>query len=538
MKLVNVTEMRAIEAEANSNGLSYDRMMENAGLALAEIVDLRFKSIEKKNLVGIVGSGNNGGDTLVALAELQKRGWNSVAILYKDREQDPLLVRLLDQGGKSYQSNEGGISIEARKAIHNSTLLLDGLFGTGIKLPIREDGKKFLAVINRILEKQIVIAVDCPSGVDCDSGEVSPETILAQLTVCMEAVKVGLVKQPAFKYCGELITVPIGLPKMLSSNKVKDTIVDADWVSQNFPKRPAEGHKGTFGTVVVVGGCTNYVGAPMLTGLAAYRTGSGLVTLAVPQPVQAALAGSVPEFTWLVLDDASGVISETASDLLKQKIGQVDCLVVGPGIGREETTSRFLERFLFKQMRNGNNRKIGFLSEFPQDKKEALKFPPVVIDADALRWLAEQEDWQKFNHLHMVLSPHPGEMSALTGLTIEEVQGNRIECARSFAQEWQQVVVLKGALTVIAAPDGRICLIPIMSSALAKAGSGDVLSGIIASLIGQGMHLFEAASVAAWIHAQSGLFAARSLGSDASVLARDIISAISTILKYIYKNTA
>jgi ADP-dependent NAD(P)H-hydrate dehydratase / NAD(P)H-hydrate epimerase len=154
-----------------------------------------------------------------------------------------------------------------------------------------------------------------------------------------------------------------------------------------------------------------------------------------------------------------------------------------------------------------------------------------VMDADALRWLAEEKDWKKFSNIKMVLTPHSGEMAALTGLGIEEIQTNRIEYARRFAREWQQIVVLKGALTVIADKDGRIGLIPVASSALAKAGSGDALSGIIASLIGQGMELFDAACLGAWIHAQAGITAATAIGSEASVLVREILSAIPEVLK-------
>jgi NAD(P)H-hydrate epimerase len=183
-----------------------------------------------------------------------------------------------------------------------------------------------------------------------------------------------------------------------------------------------------------------------------------------------------------------------------------------------------LHRVLFQPSIN-YRRKVGFLAG-ETSTNAAVKIPTVVIDADALRWLAKQQNWFESISSPMVLTPHPGEMAALTGLKTEEIQKDRIACASSFAQKWHQVVVLKGALTVIAAPDGRINIIPIATSALAKAGSGDVLTGMITSLIGQGVQPFEAATLGAWMHAKAGLRAAEKMGCEASVLAREIIAAL------------
>jgi NAD(P)H-hydrate epimerase len=346
----------------------------------------------------------------------------------------------------------------------------------------------------------------------------------------MEAVKIGLVTDPAFVYCGEIEVVPLGLSKAVLGKGNGQTLIDASWVKAQMPARSAFSHKGTYGKVMVAGGSVNYCGAPVLSGLAAYRTGSGLVTLAVPHPVAVQMAGSVPEIIWVILDEEDGVIAESAADLLLKKANDESCLVLGPGIGQEETTQRFLDRLLF-QPDLASHRKVGFLEGGAPAKSKSLLLPPIVMDADALRWLGAQQNWPQKLHASLVLTPHPGEMSALTGLSTAEIQKDRFNVAEAFAQKWQQVVVLKGALTVIASPTGRLSVIPVASSALAKAGSGDVLTGVIASLIGQGLPLFDAASAAAWIHAQAGLLAAHRLGSEASVMARDIIEAIPAVLQ-------
>ena len=538
MKLVSVAEMREIESEANAQGFTYERMMMKAGQGLADLINRRFRLQTDMTILGLVGNGNNGGDTLVALTELQTRGWKTTALLMKERKDEPLLQDLSAAGGMVILASELKTLNQLKKVIDASVIILDGIMGTGFKFPLREEINTWLTEIKRVIQKQIVIAVDCPSAVDCDSGEISPVTLKANLTVCMEAIKGGLVKFPAFEYCGELAVVPLGLPRLKSLSSIKHFVTDADLVKELIPVRPIDGYKGTFGTVMVVGGSVTYTGAPLLAGMAAYRSGCGLVTLAVPQAVRSCIAGASPEITWLVLNDEDGVISELAADLLSQKLEKVNCLVVGPGIGREETTGRFLDRFLLQQEKNGKSRRVGFLPENEAEKLGIRTIPAVVLDADALHWLASVNDWPTKITCKLVMTPHIGEMSAISGLSIEEIQKDRIGCAMRFAEKWQQVLVLKGALTVVAAPNGWLAVIPVASSALAKAGSGDVLSGIIASLIGQGMGLFEAAVAGAWLHGQAGLAAAQRIGCDASVLARDIIESIPVSVQALNKNTA
>jgi NAD(P)H-hydrate epimerase len=398
------------------------------------------------------------------------------------------------------------------------TVLMDGVFGSGIRLPLRGGAAQALAEVGRILprlaSRPAVVAVDCPSGVDCDSGAAAVECLPADLTVTMAAVKTGLLAFPAAQYTGELELVGIGLEQFIAAGNalpqwqsLENFVVDAGWVKSHLPPRPADAHKGTFGTALVAAGSVNYTGAAWLAGQAAYRSGTGLVTLAVPAPLHAALAGVFPEATWIPLPHQGGFISSEAAETLREGLQRATSLLVGPGLGLEDTTGEFVTNLL---------------------KIENL--PPLVFDADGLKLLAKLSDWHECLPGAAVLTPHPGEMAVLTGLKTAEIQADRLNTAQEWAQRWGHVVILKGAFTLVSAPDGRTVVIPVASPALARAGSGDVLAGLVVGLRAQGMPAFEAAAAAAWLHAECGLGAARRLGSTAAVLAGDVLAQIPAVL--------
>jgi len=534
MKFVTVSEMQAIEKEADSSGLTYEMMMENAGQGLADVIlDLFIDEIEPE-AIGLVGPGNNGGDTLVALTALAIEGWKTRAYLVK-RKKDDLVKRFTDAGGEIITGKDGFDQLV--EVIDVADVLLDGVLGTGIKLPLKKDIAELLSEVNDVLdsldEAPLVIAVDCPTGVDCDSGEVAEETIPADLTVTMAAVKQGLVKLPAFEYVGELEVVDIGLPDDLASFKeVYTEIAVAESVAARLPERPLESHKGTFGNALIAAGSINYTGAAILAGEAAYRVGAGLVTLAVPAPLHGVLAGQFPEATWVLLPHEAGRVSENAADVLAKNFEQASALLIGPGFGTETTTKVFLEDLLAGVKQKKTSARIGFVHEESTSKNEETenKFPPMVIDADGLKLLAQIKEWYTKLPAHSILTPHPGEMSVLTGLAKEEIQEDRQTVVLKYAKDWGHVVVLKGAFTLIASPDGRVTMIPVASPALSRAGTGDVLAGLIVGLRAQGLDAFDAAVAGAWIHAQAGLYAADDLGTTASVLAGDVLNSVSDVL--------
>lgn len=513
MKLVTVPQMVAIEQEANAGGLSYASMMQNAGYGLAEIVIEIISENDWDSVFGLVGPGNNGGDTLIALTHLAEEGWHAQAYVFKRKQDDELVARLLDAGGHvtfaETDADFGEAALEA--GLSSANVLLDGLLGTGFKLPLRSDAaallEQALLIMEIMDEPPFVIAVDCPSGVDCDSGETAIECIPADLTVCMAAVKQGLLKLPAFELVGELTVVDIGLPLGLDSfHGVKTLVADHNLVAGLLPDRPLDSHKGTFGTALIAAGSQSYTGAALLAGTAAYRAGAGLVTLAIPEPLHPALAGQLPEATWVLLPHEEGFISEKASDVLLNHLQRPTAFLFGPGFGSHPSTAEFVAKMI-----------------------PAVKLP-TVIDADGLRHLARIPDWQKKIFSSTALTPHIGEMSALTGLAREEIMQNKNEVALTYAKEWGCVVVLKGAFTVIAAPDGQMTVIPVASPALARAGTGDVLAGLIVGLLAQGLDAYDAAVAGAFIHAQAGLIAAEDLGSTASVLAGDLLNSIPDVM--------
>jgi len=534
MKLVTVSQMQAIEKEADAGDLSYDQMMENAGQGLADIVLEIFEGDLESEAVGLVGPGNNGSDTLVALAALAGEGWKTRAYLVK-RKKDELVKRFTEAGGEII-AGESAFE-QLAEAIGTADVLLDGVLGTGTRLPLKKDVAELLSEVNDILdgldEFPLVIAVDCPSGVDCDSGEVADETIAADLTVTMAAVKQGLLKLPAFEYVGDLEVVDIGLSEDLPSLKeLKIEVAEADSIAALLPERPIDAHKGTFGTALIAAGSINYTGAAVLAGEAAYRVGAGLVTLAIPAALHGALAGRFPEATWVLLPHEMGSISANGAEVLAKNFERASALLVGPGFGTENSTKEFIENILEgKYSAKRAVQRIGFVHQESEKKEEnKSKLPPLVFDADGLTLLAQIKDWQKKLPAPAVLTPHPGEMSSLTELSKDEIQEKRIEIASKYAKEWGHVVVLKGAFTVIASPDGRMTVIPVASPALARAGTGDVLAGLIVGLRAQGLEAYEAAVAGAWIHAQAGLYAADDLGTTASVLAGDVLDSISDVI--------
>ncbi len=512
MKLVTVSQMKAIEREADSNGLPYAQMMENAGQGLADIVYAVGEENGWDEVLGLVGSGNNGGDTLVALTYLASAGWRAKAYCVKRKIQnDDLVQRLLDAGGEIILAEEDDEFDSLAACLETADLLLDGLLGTGIQLPLKTEIANLLFATQSILasldEPPFIVAVDCPSGVDCDTGAAADETLPADLTVTMACVKQGLLRFPAFDLAGELDVVDIGIPDDLSAlTQISRFVPDVEWVAELLPPRPSDAHKGTFGTALVAAGSVAYTGAAYLSAKAAYRVGAGLVTLAAPAPLHAALAGHLPEATWIPLPHENGFIARAGAISVAQNLGRATALLVGCGLGLEETTRDFVAKLL------------------------EAKLPPLVIDADGLKLLAQIPDWHKKLPALTVLTPHPGEMSVLTGLSKDEIQNNREFIAEKYAREWGHIVVLKGAFTVIAAPDGRTAVLPFASPALARAGTGDVLAGIIVGLRAQGVDAFEAAAAGAWIHAQAGLSALSEVGSAASVLAGDVLDCVNDVM--------
>lgn len=503
-KLVSVAEMLAVEKAANAAGLSYEQMMENAGQGLAKSIVAHSHDIEK-SIFALVGGGNNGGDALLACASLAEQGWKVGVYLQAEREDDPYVERVQQQGGKIILKKKNAEGVQVTKLISQYAVLLDGLLGIGIKLPLRPKSAGLLADVKLALAQTdkppLVIAVDCPSGMDCDTGEIAGETLNADLTLSMAAVKRGMLTLPAFESLGELEVVNIGLPEDLKEwADIKRFVLDQSWVRSLLPERPLDAHKGTFGTALILAGSKQFPGAALLAGQAAARSGTGLITMAVPNATLDLIVWQMPEAIWIPLIASQDWMSEEDIHAISEKLENVDAALLGPGFGLDEATARFIDEFL-----------------------KLKKIPPLVIDADGLKLLAGLDKWHNRLPEESVLTPHPGEMAILTGVDKEKIQAERLEIAERFAAKWKQVVLLKGAFSVIAAPDGRTALLPLSTSALATAGTGDVLAGLITGLRAQGLSAFDAACAGAWLHGMAALNAAANIGGSAGVIAGDLL---------------
>jgi hydroxyethylthiazole kinase-like uncharacterized protein yjeF len=452
---------------------------------------------------------------LVALYHLSKQGWETCAYIIRARDPaDPLSSRLAENGGRVIKAEDDKKSMQLLELLKSSSILLDGVFGTGIKLPLKEEIAKLLQLIKSNLgvngSKIHVVAVDCPSGVDCETCAAADEVIPAELTITMAGIKYGLIQFPAARLAGEIRVISIGPVEDYKAYKSNQKIVlTAETIKQYLPERPIDAHKGTFGTAFIVAGSVNYTGAALLAGLAAYRSGAGLVTLAIPALLHTALAGEFPESTWVILPDELGVISA-------------------------DTTRDFLTR-LFSDTGSGEIGEIGFIQGTRSNKASDHFQKPIVMDADGLKLISKIPDWYKLLPSPAILTPHPGEMSVLTGLPVGEIQRDRIGNAGQYSQKWGHVIVLKGAYTVIAAPDGSIAIVPVATPALARAGTGDVLAGLIVGLRAQGVDAYQAACAGAWMHATAGILAAKRLGTNVSVIARDVLDAVPQVLSDLFQ---
>lgn len=535
MRLVSVAQMKELEKLADAGGLSYERMMTNAGKGLAELIHTRYWVPGRQSVLGLVGSGNNGGDTLVALTHLRHAGWAAKAYIVKERQKDDHLISsFLADGGEIKDCAQDTSLKVLKKWVNSTNVIIDGVLGTGVSLPLQGLVPEVFSVVRASREEPLIVAVDCPSGVDCDSGEADKACLKADLTVCMAAIKQGLLKYPAHRLVGELAVVDIGLPKSLSLWKViNGEVMTSKKAADLLPLRDEDAYKGTFGTCMIAAGSVNYCGAPLLSSEAAYRVGVGLVRTAIPGAIYDAIAGCLPDTTWLVLPYTDGVINTEGARVIHRNLNNVTAMLIGPGLGNESQTKEFLADLLaITDIKNSSSHLIGFSSARREQKSPVLnQLPSLVIDADGLRLLARIEDWHCKLGKIAVLTPHPGEMSALTGLPVEAIQENRVEIALEYARKWGHVVVLKGALTVTADPSGRFMVNPVATSALATAGTGDVLAGMIVGLIAQGLSSYSAAITAVWLHAQAGLLSAEKLGSAATVTARDVLASIPDALK-------
>jgi NAD(P)H-hydrate epimerase len=523
--VVTSAEMRALEEDAVDNGATWEGLMETAGLKVAEAAVKVYGEDTRQRVLVLCGPGNNGGDGLVVARHLHDHGWEVRCVAWSRDEsrdarlRDPLASRrvpVTNVGPGSWRD-------ELAEHLRWCTLVVDALLGTGLQRDVSGDLAELLNDVGR--SHMPVLAVDIPTGVDSDTGAVRGTALHATITVAVGLLKVGHTQFPGKGYAGTIMLEDIGLDTQRGAQTPQGQMLTPEYVASLLPERPRDGNKGTFGKAFVVAGSVNYIGAAALATQGALRSGAGLVTLGCPGDLLGILASKLTECTFLPLPSDLGALGLHAVEKLHEALGEYKSLLVGCGLGTDKETASFI-RNLFTPTVSGAaaSRPIGFASRLPEPEHtgdEPGHLPPLVLDGDALNLLAEWGQWEGIVPEGSVFTPHPGEMARLLSSTVEEVQADRVGTASKAAASWNMVVVLKGAATVIAQPDGRSYISPFATPALATAGTGDVLAGAIAGFMAQGLTPLDAACVGVYVHGLAGEMLEREYG-PAGGLAGDL----------------
>lgn len=531
-KIVTIAQMQALETAAIDQGLPAHAMLSNAGTALAQLIATHFGELAGKQVLVLAGAGNNGGDGLVAAQHLCQSGAQVKVYLSRALPpENPLLLQVRAAGAFVVDHESDQRCRVLSSLLRGTTILLDALVGIGGRPPLREPVRAILQQVKLHLPPTAhVVAVDCPSGYDCDSGTADPATLAADLTVTFGAYKIGLLAASGEQLLGDVLLAPIGWEKLPDWQAQPDWQSLPDWLdassmAHSLPVRSRFAHKGSFGRVLVVAGSLNYAGAAYLAAAGAYRAGAGLVTLASVPAVHASLLAHLPEAIWLPLNQDLGAIATAAAPTVRQAAATAQAVLLGPGLGQAAATAAFVDA-LFSHTDRAVGGRFGFLAPQPTVEPLATLASAWVVDADGLTLLAKHANWWQLLPAGSVLTPHPGEFATLTGLARDAVQAERLAVASQFAQQWGHVVVLKGAHTVIAAPNGKVAVAPFATAALATAGTGDVLAGVIAGLRAQGLDGYTAACLGVYLHGSAGEWAAEKQGSTFGVLASDVLNAL------------
>ncbi len=522
LKIVTVDQMVAVEQAAPPRGVSLDTLMENAGLAVAQAARSELRTVAGARVLVLTGPGNNGADGLVAARHLRRWGAEVTAYVVTHRPNpDPKMAAALRYDVAVVESAADQDLGQLERLLDGCGLVIDAVLGAGRGRPLTGVTAQVLQRVNarrRESHGPKVLALDLPTGVNPDTGEVDPGGLVADVTITLGFPKVGLLTFPAAGRVGRLeIFDAIGLPENLPEVDAVDLeLMTSGWVAAQLPPRPANSHKGIFGHALIIAGSRNYVGAACLAAQAALRVGTGLVTLATPESVYPIAASKLTEAIHLPLpEDSHGRIASRASAVLRSGLSAYSCVAVGSGLGRSPGVARFMENLLG--------------ADFPPGL-------PVIVDADGLNNLSGLPGWWESLPPQAALTPHPGEMSTLTGLPTAEIQRDRVSSARHWSREWGAAVVLKGAYTVIARPpapgmDELPALVsPFANPGLASGGTGDVLTGIIAGLTAQGLNPGLASACGVYLHGLAGEMVGRRRG-DAGILASDLVDALPETIK-------
>lgn len=512
MKVLTSKQMKEIDRTAIEEiGIIGPILMENAGLQIFRSIIMRFSEILKESVVIIAGKGNNGGDGLVVARHLFNQGCNPHVLLLANKKElrgdAGLNLRIAEKTGIRITEVP---SLEKwrtkRKTLAQATIIVDAIFGTGLTKPAEGMYASVIEDVNK--SKAFKVAVDIPSGLSSDTFRIIGPCVKADLTVTLAAPKVAHVFAPAEEFVGELVVADIGIPPFLfESEELKLELVEKKTVLPYFRSRKKDTHKGTYGHLLIISGSLGKTGAASMAAKAALKMGAGLVTVGTPESCLPIIARSMAELMTEPLPETpEKTLSSEALDKIVDLLEGKDGLMIGPGISTHLSTAELVLSLMSK-----------------------IKVP-TVFDADALNILASRPELFKSLPQPAVLTPHPGEFARLIGLSTKEVVDNRLELSARFAQEHKVFLVLKGYKTLIATPEGNVYINPTGNPGMASGGSGDVLSGMIASMIIQEKNLLEAILAAVYVHGLSGDIGAERLGEKA-LTAGNLITYLPSALK-------
>ncbi|MBF4695349.1 NAD(P)H-hydrate dehydratase [Fusibacter ferrireducens] len=510
MKIAVEKDIREIDLRANEKyRISQIVLMENSGIALAEEVKKHVNRHSK--VIIVVGMGNNGGDGLVCARHLHNESYSVKIFMIGN------LKKLSEHANQNFEiikhlnipvemiNDIGGVK-KLGKLIAYDDVVVDCIFGIGITKDVEGVYELAIDAIND--SEGYIISCDMPSGIHASEGLVMKTAVRADKTVALCLPKVGNIMYPAAEYNGELVVKKISVPnELIAEMSLPLETISHEFIKQLIPKRQRNSHKGVYGKASIIAGSFGMTGAAILCGKSALRSGVGLLKLIIPESLHTIITTSVPEAVTVPLAETrKGVFGINQVEKLVQTCDAADVIAIGPGCGQNAEMNEILRHLI------------------------TLVDKPVIIDADGLNTLAKHVDVLENKLNKVVLTPHPGEMSRLTNLPLEVINQHPIRTASEFAHKWQVIVVLKGARTVVALPSGQIYINVNGNPGMATAGSGDVLTGIITSLVAQGLTPENAAIAGVYIHGYSGDLMVSQKG-EYGLIAGDLIEGITHVFR-------
>ena len=525
MKVVTAAEMRQIDQDTIEGiGIPGIVLMETAGSAIVRAIEQHYRTYQR---IGIfAGKGNNGGDGIVIARQLAHIGRDVRLFLVSSPDSFTGEAQINLQIAKRLTASfglqvapKGGLRIEeilteaalesdtSLNSIKSCELLVDAIFGTGLRGAVRDPIATVINAINRLPTP--ILSVDLPSGLDADTGHPLGTCVQADRTVTIGLPKRGLLMHPGAELAGKLEVVDIGFPEqVVEAQNIEVNWTTAAQAAQWMPPRPPSSHKGSYGRVLVVAGSTGMTGAAALASEAALRAGAGLVTLATPKHLNPILEGLLPEVMTLPLPetDAGSLSVSATSTILEFAVKTKSILAIGPGLSQHPETVSFVHQLIRENREQGLDLRM-------------------VIDADGLNALAQVRETLSLLNSDAVLTPHPGEMARLTSISVPVLEKDRISTAQQFASKYGVTLVFKGAPTVTSTPNGNLWVNSTGNPGMATGGMGDVLTGIIAGLMAQGIPSENAAALGVYLHGLAGDIVAERLGRH-GLIASDVLKAV------------